>query len=243
MRIWGITDTGLVRRENQDSYATALVADCTVAVVCDGMGGTNGGHTASVIAVEQLLQSLQDGLRPGMDWAQIKDTVLHGIAQANLAIRARAAEDESLVQMGTTLVCAVCRENEAMLFNVGDSRGYMINDDGIWQITRDHSVVENMVERGDITPAQARRHPSRNLITRALGPDAQVEADSFHVTWQQGEFLLLCSDGLVNTVTDQEMLFEVMHESDLDGCADRLLALAKAQGAPDNVTVVLLQNL
>lgn len=243
MRIWGITDTGLVRRENQDSYATALVADCTVAVVCDGMGGTKGGHTASVIAVERLLQALQDGVKQGMDWTQIRDTVLHGIAQANLAIRARAAEDESLVQMGTTLVCAVCRGNEAMIFNVGDSRGYMISDDGIHQITRDHSVVENMVERGDITPAQARRHPSRNLITRALGPDPEVEADSFRVTWQQGEFLLLCTDGLVNTVTDQEMLFEVMHESDLDGCLDRLMALSKAQGAPDNVTVVLLQNL
>ena len=219
MRIWGITDTGLVRCENQDSYATAVVADCTVAVVCDGMGGTNGGHTASSIAVETLLQELEAALKPGMDWQQIKAVVLQAIAQANLDIRTRAAEDESL------------------------SRIYLINEDGIRQVTRDHSVVENMVERGDITPAQARRHPSRNLITRALGPDAQVEADSFRVPWQQGDFLLLCSDGLVNTVTDQEMLFEVMHEQDLDGCLDRLLAKSKEQGAPDNVTVVLLQNL
>ena len=243
MRIWGITDTGLVRRENQDAYATAVAADCTVAVVCDGMGGTNGGHAASSIAVDTLLHELQAVLKPAMGWPQINEAVLHAIDQANLAIRARAQEDESLSHMGTTLVCAVCRDTEAEVFNVGDSRGYLLNETGIRQITRDHSVVENMVERGDITPAQARRHPRRNLITRALGPDERVEADSFRVPWQQGDFLLLCTDGLVNTVTDQEMLFEVMHESDLDGCLDRLMALAKAQGAPDNVTVVLLQNL
>ena len=168
MRIWGITDTGLVRCENQDSYATAVVADCTVAVVCDGMGGTNGGHTASSIAVETLLQELEAALKPGMDWQQIKAVVLQAIAQANLDIRTRAAEDESLSRMGTTLVCAVCRDAEAEVFNVGDSRSYLINEDGIRQVTRDHSVVENMVERGDITPAQARRHPSRNLITLSL---------------------------------------------------------------------------
>lgn len=243
MRIWGITDTGLVRRENQDAYATAVIADCTVAVVCDGMGGTNGGQTASTIAVDTFLNTLRAALTAGMSWQQIRDIALDGVAKANRAIRQRAEEDETLANMGTTLVCAVCRDGEAMLFNVGDSRGYFISDEGIRQITRDHSVVENMVERGDITPAQARRHPRRNLITRALGPDAEVEADSFSVSWQQGDFILLCTDGLVNTVTDQEMLFEVMHESDLDQCLERLLAAAKEQGAPDNVTVVLLQNL
>lgn len=243
MRIWGITDTGLVRRENQDSYATAVMVDCTVAVVCDGMGGTNGGHTASSVAVETILHTLETAIRPHMDWQQLKNTVLQAVAAANQAIRARAVEDESLSQMGTTLVCAVCRDGEAELFNVGDSRGYLLSEEGIRQVTRDHSVVESMVERGDITPAQARRHPRRNLITRALGPDAEVEADSFHVLWRQGDFLLLCTDGLVNTVTDQEILFEVMHEADLDSCLDRLMAKAKEQGAPDNVTVVLLQNL
>lgn len=243
MRIWGITDTGLVRRENQDAYATAVIADCTVAVVCDGMGGTNGGQTASTIAVDTFLNTLRAALTAGMSWQHIRDIALDGVAKANRAIRQRAEEDVTLANMGTTLVCAVCRDGEAMLFNVGDSRGYFISDEGIRQITRDHSVVENMVERGDITPAQARRHPRRNLITRALGPDAEVETDSFSVSWQQGDFILLCTDGLVNTVTDQEMLFEVMHESDLDQCLVRLLAAAKEQGAPDNVTVVLLQNL
>ena len=242
MRNWGITDTGLVRRENQDAYATAVIADCTIAVVCDGMGGTNGGHTASTIAVDTLLQELQTAITPSMDRPHVKSAVLDGISQANLAIRARASEDESLSHMGTTLVCAVCRDAEAMVFNIGDSRCYLISDDGIRQITRDHSVVENMVERGDITPAQARRHPRRNLITRALGPDAEVEADSFRVTWKQGDFLLLCTDGLVNTVTDQEMLFEVLHGAGVDTCLDRLLAISKSHGASDNVTAVLMKQ-
>ena len=99
MRIWGITDTGLVRRENQDAYATAVIADCTIAVVCDGMGGTNGGHTASTIAVNTLLQELQTAITPSMDWPHVKSAVLDGISQANLAIRARASEDESLSRM------------------------------------------------------------------------------------------------------------------------------------------------
>lgn len=141
MRIWGITDTGLVRRENQDAYATAVIADCTVAIVCDGMGGTNGGHTASTVAVDTLLQQLQTALHHGMDWQQIRKAVLHGVAQANRAIRTRADADESLSHMGTTLVCAVCRDTEAMVFNVGDSRCYLISNDGIRQVTRDHSVV------------------------------------------------------------------------------------------------------
>ena len=242
MRIWGITDTGLVRCENQDSYATAVVADCTVAVVCDGMGGTNGGHTASSIAVETLLQELEAALKPGMDWQQIKAVVLQAIAQANLDIRTRAAEDESLSRMGTTLVCAVCRDAEAEVFNVGDSRSYLINEDGIRQVTRDHSVVENMVERGDITEEEARRHPSRNLITRALGPDIQAQADTFSVPWKQGDFILLCTDGLVNTVSDQEMLFEVLHDGDIESCLDHLLQISLQRGAPDNITAVLLMN-
>ena len=240
MRIWGITDTGLVRCENQDSYATAVVADCTVAVVCDGMGGTNGGHTASSIAVETLLQELEAALKPGMDWQQIKAVVLQAIAQANLDIRTRAAEDESLSRMGTTLVCAVCRDAEAEVFNVGDSRSYLINEDGILQVTRDHSVVENMVERGDITPAQARRHPSRNLITRALGPDAQVEADSFRVPWQQGDFLLLCSDGLTREVTEPEIYYEIFQAEHPETACQRLVELAKNRGGRDNITLLLI---
>ena len=125
---------------------------------------------------------------------------------------------------------------------MGDSRAYHISPDGITRITRDHSLVENMVERGDITEEEARRHPNKNLITRALGPDENADCDGFICPLEKGDFVLLCSDGLVDTVTDQEMLYEVIHGGELDTCLDRLMEIAKSRGAADNVTVVLMQN-
>ena len=121
-------------------------------------------------------------------------------------------------------------------------RSYLVTRDGIFQISRDHSVVENMVERGDLTPLAARHHPKRNLITKALGPDPVVSPDTFPVEWTVGDYILLCSDGLVNTVADQEILFEVIHGGEVDDCLERLLALSKMRGAPDNVTAVLIMN-
>ena len=145
--------------------------------------------------------------------------------------------------MGTTLVSAVVRDELALVSNVGDSRAYHITREGIRQVSRDHSVVEDMVEKGDLTRDEARHHPRRNLITRALGTEPGVAADTFPLNWQQGDFLLLCSDGLINTVSDQELLFEVIHSEPLDTCLDRLLALSRQRGAPDNVTAVLLMNI
>ena len=144
--------------------------------------------------------------------------------------------------MGTTLVSAVSYDGGVVVTNVGDSRAYHITEDGITRITRDHSLVESMVERGDITAEEARRHPSRNLITRALGPDISADCDGFLCPMEPGEYLLLCTDGLVNTVTDQEMLFEVIHGDGPDTCLARLLEIAREHGAPDNVTAVLLQK-
>ena len=244
MKTWGITDTGLERAENQDAFATAEIAGFTVAVVCDGMGGTTGGQIASTLAVDTVMEQLHTALREDMDEGQLTQAALYSIACANDAIRLRAEEDEELSKMGTTLVCALCRPNgETLLCNIGDSRGYHLSRDGIRQITRDHSVVENMVERGELTHAQARHHPNRNLITRALGPDSDAECDTYICPLQPGEYILLCTDGLTGTVTDQEMLFEVIHGGDTDTCLARLIEIAKAQGAPDNVTAVLLQKL
>ena len=168
--------------------------------------------------------------------------MLYAISLANDAIRREAAKNTDYQHMGTTLVCALAREELVMVGNIGDSRAYYITAEDIRQISRDHSVVENMVEKGDITPQEARRHPNRNLITRALGPDAQVQADSFSVPWRQGEFILLCTDGLVNTVSNQEMLFEVLHDGDIESCLDHLLQISLRRGAPDNITAVLLMN-
>jgi protein phosphatase len=127
--------------------------------------------------------------------------------------------------------------------NVGDSRAYHITKNGITRVTKDHSLVERMVDRGDITAEEARRHPNRNLITRALGPDVEALCDGYICPMDEGDYLLLCSDGLVNTVTDQELLYEVLHSDGLEPCLQRFLELARQQGAPDNVTAVLMRKL
>ena len=243
MRSWGITDVGLIRKENQDAYETTLIGPYTVAVVCDGMGGSAGGAVASGIAVRTYREELEKNLRPGMHMEQLREVSDFSIAAANHAIRQRAEEEPVLQRMGTTLVSAIVRKSEVLVSNVGDSRAYLITPGGIRQISRDHSLVESMVERGDLTHEQARRHPGKNLITRALGPDQQVQADTFTLQWKQGEFLLLCTDGLINTVSDQELLFEIIHNDDREHCLQRLMELARQRGAPDNVTAILMMNI
>ena len=173
---------------------------------------------------------------------QILEVSAQAVSAANQAIQQEAFRREECRNMGTTLVSAISYDGGVVVTNVGDSRAYHITEDGITRITKDHSLVESMVDRGDITAEEARRHPSRNLITRALGPDISADCDGYICPMQPGEYLLLCSDGLVNTVTDQEMLFEVIHGDGPDTCLDRLLAIARRQGAPDNVTAVLMRK-
>ena len=246
MKVWGITDIGLVRKENQDAFLLReqTASGHTVCVVCDGMGGSAGGRMASRIATETFMEELDKVLSPDMEPEQLKAVSSYAVALANDAIQAVAETLEEYQNMGTTLVCAVSCAGGVVISNVGDSRAYHITEDGINRITRDHSLVERMVERGDITEEEARRHPNRNLVTRVLGPkDANAQCDGYVCPVKSGEYILLCSDGLVDTVSDQEMLFEVIHGEDPDSCLERLIAIAKKQGAPDNVTAVLMKKL
>ena len=243
MNVWGMTDVGLIRSENQDAYAVRAEEGFTVCVVCDGMGGPGGGRLASSLAVDAFLSSCMANLRPDMTAQQVQEVAEFAVAAANTAVYERSVRD-GLRGMGTTLVSAVAWGEQALLSNVGDSRAYRIPAaGGIARITKDHSFVERLVERGDITAEEARRHPNRNLITRALGPDTGVDSlsDSYLVALEPGDYLLLCTDGLVGTATDQEMEREVLH-GDNDTCLARLLEIAKAQGAPDNVTALLLRQ-
>jgi len=245
IKVWGMTDIGLVRKDNQDAYAVreATATGHTICVVCDGMGGVAGGCVASKIAAETFVSELEKVLSAGMSPEQLREASSYAVSLANKAIRDSAEENEAYRGMGTTLVSAVFFDGGAVITNVGDSRAYHITQEGIKKVTRDHSLVESMVERGDITEEQARRHPNRNLITRALGPEAVAKCDGYICPLKEGEFLLLCTDGMVDTVTDQEMLFEVIHGGELDTCLSRLLEISKRQGAADNVTAVLMQKL
>ncbi len=245
MNVWGMTDVGLTRRENQDAYAvhTDQESGFTVGVVCDGMGGPGGGKLANELAVETFLAVCRDRLRGDMSARNVQTVAESAVQEANAVIYRRACSDR-LWGMGTTLVSAIAWDRQALVSNVGDSRAYRIPAaGGIARITKDHSFVERLVERGDITAEEARIHPNRNLITRALGPDAdtQLLSDSYLVQLEPGDYLLLCTDGLVGTVTDREMEREVLRGGG-DSCLNRLLEIAKGQGAPDNVTAVLLRQ-
>ena len=244
MEVWSMTDVGLVRKENQDAFAVCQHEESghTLCVVCDGMGGAAGGRLASRIAVDTFMLEMQKVLRQDMTPEQLREASSYAVTLANRAIRDAAEASVDCRGMGTTLVSAVSYDGGAVISNVGDSRAYRITADGIARITKDHSLVERMVDRGDITAEEARHHPNRNLITRALGPDMSALSDEYICPLGPGEFLLLCSDGLVDTVTDQEMLFEVIHGDDLNTCLDRLLTISKSHGASDNGTAVLMKQ-
>lgn len=243
LNIWCMTDIGLIRKENQDSYATSFheASGRTIAVVCDGMGGSAGGQVASRLAVETYMREVEKTLTAEMQLEQIRQVSAYAVALANKAIQEAAAKDASISNMGTTLVSAITYSGGVVVTNVGDSRAYAITTSGIKQITRDHSLVERMVENGEITADEARHHPNKNLITRALGVDTNAKCDEFVYPMEAGDFLLLCTDGLVDTVTDQELLFEIIHVDDPSTSLNRLLEISKSNGAPDNVTAVLLQ--
>ena len=194
MHVWGVTDIGLVRKENQDAYLVRESGSYTICVVCDGMGGAAGGRLASHIATETFVEELERRLSPDLTPEHLLAASAQAVAAANGAIRAAAEEVEDYQNMGTTLVAAVACDQGVAVTNVGDSRAYHITREGITRITKDHSVVERMVDRGDITAEEARRHPSRNLITRALGPDTDAQCDGYLCTLESGEYLLLCTD-------------------------------------------------
>lgn len=239
--VWGLTDRGRVRRENQDSCAYAVLADQFAwGVVCDGMGGANAGDIASKMAVETVeatLATLPDENRTTEDGALL----LQAVEQANQRIYEKATTEPACTGMGTTLVGLIVRNGALLVANVGDSRAYHITKTGIRRITRDHSVVEDLVEKGDLTPEEARQHPQKNLITRALGTSRQVRADLFQQEVAEGDMLLLCSDGLVNEVTDEAIYQQAHAGGTPQEICQRLMNETLEHGAPDNVTIVLFQ--
>ncbi len=233
MKITGITDRGRVRRENQDAFYTWQGDGAALGVVCDGMGGAQAGNVASAIAAQRFVEVLSD--MPGQPPQRLK----RALELANTAVFQRSRSDPSCRGMGTTLVAAFAKEDVAHILNVGDSRCYHLSAGSVRQVSRDHSLVEELVALGRITPEQARVHPNRNIITRALGTEHQIQGDLFVVELHPGDRLLLCSDGLSNEVEDRELLS--LMAPTLEESCQSLLALALERGAPDNVTVVLLE--
>jgi len=247
MELWGITDSGKVRKHNQDVFQTFSKDDKNIAVlvVCDGMGGANAGNIASGLAADAFMKYIKDDIEAITDdysRADIATMMTNAVLSANTEVYEKSMEDEEFSGMGTTLTAAVSTNHGEVVANVGDSRLYHISDDNITQITRDHSVVEDMIERGEITRTEARKHPSRNLITRALGTGVYEPPDIFFLEMKSDDSIVLCSDGLTNVVFDSEIKNELERGGTVRESCEVLVDKALSRGAPDNVTVVILKK-
>jgi protein phosphatase len=248
LNVWGLTNRGKVRKENQDAFyaktITTAGATMSICVICDGMGGVKGGDVASKLAVDAFQKALESEIIP---LAECSELLHHAVAVATEKVIAHAKAHPAINDMGTTLVAALINvKGEAAVVNIGDSRCYLLRcgEDGsygiIEQITKDHSHVEDMVDAGELRREEARFHPARNYITRAISLDALTTPDFFELKLNSGDILLLCSDGLSNELDPKEIAYELMH-GDIDTAAQRCLNIALTRGAPDNVTVVIFQ--
>jgi len=242
VQYWGLTDPGCVRSQNQDVYQIeALDKHTLLCVICDGMGGAKSGNVASTLAIDVFTQEVKRSWKSDMDQERLDTMLENAVKLANFTVYDQAQQFAEFTGMGTTLVAVLIHGKAATIVNVGDSRAYWIGREGIRQLTEDHSLVQMMVARGELTPERARTYPGKNLITRAIGTETVVLCDIFHRKLERGDCLLLCTDGLSNMMDEQEILFEVAHGLDKKQCCKRLLDIVKKRGAPDNVTSVLVE--
>lgn len=237
LRSYAITDIGQKRKLNQDFIylsETPVGNLPNVFIVADGMGGHNAGDYASRYAVEIVVEEISASLEKN----PIK-ILGKAVERANTMIRERAQSDETLIGMGTTMVIATCIGQYLEVANVGDSRLYVINET-IEQVTRDHSLVEEMVRMGGIDRASARNHPDKNIITRAIGARDTIEIDFFHEELKSGDLILMCSDGLTNMLEDEEIGRILKTPGTIEERAERLIDAANQNGGRDNIAVILI---
>ena len=239
MKFYAITDIGRKRELNEDYIYTSgqpIGALPNLFIVADGMGGHKAGDYASMHTVDRFVEVIRElGEEHG-----VQDAINEAVTAANAYIYQRSRENSNLSGMGTTLVLATCIGNEAIVANIGDSRLYLVND-AMTQITRDHSLVEEMVTLGGIDREMARNHPDKNIITRAVGVKEKVAADFFEVDLTKGDKLLLCSDGLTNMLRDEEIYQIIQNNKELEQAAKALIDAANENGGRDNIAVVLVE--
>ena len=243
MNVFGITHRGAVRNENQDRFRYSLMgSDLLTAVLCDGMGGAQAGSVASTIATDTFMSHAANSLDESSSGDDMHMILTEAVNYANIKVYDCAFADFSCMGMGSTLVGLLVNGKRACVVNVGDSRAYLIGKRRITQITRDHSLVEDMVSRGKITRAQAQNHPQKNIITRAVGVEASVTSDLFDIKLSSGNRILLCSDGLSNLVSSEEMLLISGNNPSPEKTCEALLDMAMKRGAPDNITVFIAER-
>jgi protein phosphatase len=239
MKTFSMSDVGIRRETNQDYMYTSEVAVGNLPnlfLVADGMGGHAAGDYASRFTVEKMTESVARS-----QFTEPVTVIKEAIAYANAQLIEEANADPAKQGMGTTLVTAVVKEGRLFAANVGDSRLYIVNRDGITQITRDHSLVEEMVRLGEMDKEDAKDHPDKNIITRAVGVLPEVSADFFEWELNPSDTILMCSDGLTNMVQDWEIRQIILGQRDIVEKAEKLVEAANNNGGRDNITVVLIE--
>lgn len=243
MKHFAITDVGMVREHNEDTYLVKNYGDSTLLAVFDGMGGAKAGEMASALAKSEVEKYFDGFFRDfgRTEPAAVQAALASAADRANFAIFSLATSEKSYEGMGTTMVAALCIGERIYIANVGDSRAYLIDNDGAYQITRDHSFVQYLVDIGKITPEEAKDNPKKNIITRAVGVDKEVSVDVLVLEKKQykGRTLLLCSDGLSNYLEAADLARFCNQYEDGDEFAKALVDAANGAGGNDNITAVI----
>jgi len=234
------TDSGQVRDVNEDAVYADTDGDWGMLVIADGMGGHAAGDVASEAAIEAFVETIEPAVSDGLP-EDLPSLLTDSVYAANDRLDTMIEQEPELDGMGTTLVAALLTDGQATLVNVGDSRGYLVTESDIEQITADHSLVQQLVENGDITPQEARTHPQRNIVSQSLGTHEAIDPDVFTIN-RRGS-VLLCSDGLTEELSDEEIRTLVAHADNLDETADRLVQRANENGGSDNISVAIGQRL
>ncbi len=240
MLIASLSDTGAVRTNNQDSFAAGRIGTRAAwAVVCDGMGGAQGGNIASSLSVQLISDAIVSNYREGMAPNSVRGLLSSAVSAANAVVYEKAQTDKNLHGMGTTVVATLIIENTAYIVHAGDSRAYLLSDDQLKQITRDHSIVQSMIETGRITADEAKHHPNKHVITRAVGVLERVDLEYNEVSLEAENVLLLCTDGLSNFVSGENIKNTIKNQP-FDVVPQLLVDQANQNGGGDNITVVVL---
>lgn len=240
MNVYMKTDTGRIRSSNQDAmFSMEPEQDVLCAAVCDGMGGANGGNVASTLCVKVLQDQLQRAYRSGMSEKSVIQMLTTALFNANLAIYEESQSNAELKGMGTTAVLALVQQQHLFVVHVGDSRALLLRGGTLQQLTRDHTIVQAMVDSGEISEQQAQSHPQKHIITRAVGVQREVDIDVSDWQLQENDLVLLCSDGLSNHLSS-EQICEAAKRFPPQELAEGLVSLANENGGSDNITVVVI---
>lgn len=242
MQVFGKSDIGLKRPSNQDCFAHGKVnEDILWAVVCDGMGGINGGDVASNLAVKSIQEFFEQSYLPDLSPEDVENLLIKAVQKANFDVFSMAQKDSNLSGMGTTVVLVAVYNDKIHVANVGDSRAYLISGNTITQLTVDHSMVQELLNEGEITHEEAKVHPNKNIITRALGLGKNVEIDYSQKSKQPNDAVIICTDGLTNYFEQNEIL-DCFLQKKGNELVDEFISEANERGGSDNITVVVLSN-